>query len=554
MRRERNPIQMLNCVLICALTVSTAGLLGCGSSPKRGMKADLLQWSPTLTNHARSDGVQLDVQTNNNVSKTNLGQKALLSELRNTIQRNASSIDKIDQVAFQQENQDSNGNLIPLTVNDEEASANEPIILAEEQATLPIPSWTPTSLELQTGNAVTLEQLEQLLLATHPAILKAQSQLAALSGKKLQASLRPNPNIGVIADDINAADGAGRYGVFTSQQVVRGGKLELAQSVVCSEIEVAKNQMDSTKRQLLIDLRQRYYNVLLAQESVRQTKELAKVIEQSVEASQQLFDAAEIAKAPLLRSEVELQNVKMMVRQANNQRTATLRRLAALVGESEIKFTELAGDVRDIAPMSDFESAFDQMLQNHPELAATLSNIEKARRELAKQRATPIPNVTWQTNVQYDFTTDEIVGGFQVGFPLPKYNRNQGAIMQATQNIQTAVHSADQKVLELRDRLNAAWANYVDATIQLEAFDSQLLPKAEEALNLASEGYRQGETPFLELLSAQQLFAKTKLGYLNKLGRRWQYHVAIQGLISNSGSAANNVAPLAESQAIPAYN
>lgn len=380
--------------------------------------------------------------------------------------------------------------------------------------------------------SVTLVELEQLLVATHPELLKANSQIAALEGQKLQAGLGPNPTAGIIGDDINAADGAGRYGVFYSQQVVRGGKLKLAQSVVGSQLDVARNNFQAIRQRLLIELRRRYYNVLLAQETVRQTRELSEVLQRSVDTSQKLFEAQEIAKAPVLRSQVELENVNMMVRQAENQKTRSQRRIAALLGESEIRFESLAGDVRNAPTLRDFESLFDQMLVNHPELSAAFANIEQSRRKLSQQRAAPIPNLTWQTSLQYDFTTDEVVGGFQVGMPIPKRNRNQGAIIQAQQNIQSSVHAADQKALELRDRLTDAWSSYVDTKIQVETLDRELLPKAEEAMELASEGYRQGETPYLELLLAQQLFAKTKLGYLQKLQQRWEFEVEIRGLIS----------------------
>jgi len=271
---------------------------------------------------------------------------------------------------------------------------------------------------------------------------------------------------------------------------------------------------------------------LLAQETVRQTRELSEVLKRSAEVSEKLFEAREIAKAPVLRSQVELENVNMMVRQSENQRTVAQRRIAALLGESEVRFESLAGDVRDAPGLGDFELVFDQMLENHPELSAAFANIEQAQRKLSQQRAVPIPNLTWQTNLQYDFTTDEIVGGFQVGMPIPKYNRNQGAIFQAQQNIQASVDAADQKVLELRDRLTEAWGSYVDARIQIETLDKELLPKAQEALDLANNGYRQGETPYLNLLLAQQLFAKTKLGYLQKLRQRWEFEVEIRGLIS----------------------
>ena len=436
---------------------------------------------------------------------------------------------KLRHVSFQEEDTDDSGvGLIPLTIDNPNES------LAVEA---PVPESTSLIVEAplaeSVSSLVTLAELEQHLIVSHPQILKSQSQLAALEGKKLQAGLGPNPTAGLLGDDINANDGAGRYGVFYSQQVVRGGKLELAQSTICAEIDAARNQLNSVKQRLLIELRQRYYNVLLAQETVRQTRELSEILQRSVDVSEKLFEAEEIAKAPVIRSQVELQNANMVVRQAENQRKKALRMIAAMLGESDVVFESLAGDVRSAPAIGDFESAFDQMLENHPELSTAFANIEQAQRKLAQQSAAPIPNLTWQTNLQYDFTTDEIVGGFQIGMPIPKFNRNQGAILQAQQNIQSSVHAADEKVLELRDQLNEAWASYIDAKIQLEAFDNELLPKSAEALDLASEGYRQGETPYLELLVAQQLFAKTKLGYLQKLQQRWQYEVEIRGLIAN---------------------
>ena len=474
------PLSLRNivCVGVCAI-VSLAGCRASNQSPQ------LISFAPTTTTQTKSP------DNSNNVRQVN----------------------------FQAEGEvDSNVSLISTDVESVEF---------------------PSAGAGQIHEPVRLGELEQLLISTHPEILKAQSQVAALEGQKRQAGLGPNPTAGIIGDDLNANDGAGRFGVFYGQQVVRGGKLELAQSVVDSQIAVALNTYQATKQRLLIELRQRYYNVLLAQETLQQTLELSAVLERSVKTSEQLFEAQEIAKAPVLRSQVELQNVNMMVRQAENQRTKALRRIAALLGESTVRFESLAGDVRDAPTLGDFESAFDQMLENHPELSVALSNIEQAHRKLAQQQAAPIPNLTWQTSVQYDFTTDELVGGFQVGMPIPRFNRNEGAISQAWQNIQSSVHAADQKVLELRDRLTESWGNYVDATIQIETLDHEIIPKAAEALELASEGYRQGETPYLELLLAQQLFAKTKLGYLQTLKQRWEFEVEIRGLIEHYVSASS---------------
>jgi len=373
----------------------------------------------------------------------------------------------IGQVAYQEsgdENDDASEadeNRVGLIATD---VIDEPL---EFETTLPV---EPVEADVAVSQTIALVDLEQRLLASHPEILEARSKVNALAGKEFQAGLGPNPTVGIATEDINANDGAGRYGIYFGRQVVRGGKLELAQSVVQSEIVVAQNQLDETAQRLLIELRRRYYEALLAVETVRQTGELAEILERSVEASQRLFEAEEIAKAPVLRSQVEFQRAQMMVRQAENQQTAALRKLAALIGESQINADCLAGNIEDESFVDDFEALFDRMLENHPSLSVALADIERSRRELGRQSAAAIPNVTWQTTLLYDFTTDE------------------RAILQAQQNIQTSIHAADKKVLQLRDVLTNAWTNYVDARIQLESLDREVLPKAEEALKLVSEG------------------------------------------------------------------
>lgn len=494
---------MLTIICACACAVSS---LGCRSLPQKGTPPKLISAN----------------------AKNRIG---LIDEAAPPLRTSSES--PVAQVAFQQTQDESD--------NDQESDQAD--LIATEIVNDPAAVHTdlPVSSDGTVAGTVLLVDLEQQLLSSHPEILEAQSKVNALGGKQLQAGLAPNPTVGIATEDINANDGAGRYGIYFGRQVVRGGKLELAQSVVQSEIEVAQNRLDEVAQRLLIELRRRYYNALLAVETVRQTNELTEILQQSVVVSERLFEAEEIAKAPVLRSQVEFQRAQLMVRQAENQQTAALRQLASLLGQSEISPDCLAGDVKDVAFLGDFETLFDRMLENHPSLTVALADVERSRRELSRQNAVAIPNVTWQTTLLYDFTTDETVGAFQIGLPLPTSNRNQGGILQAQQNIQTSIHAADKKVLQLRDVLTNAWTNYVDARIQLEALDNELLPKAEEALELASEGYRQAETDFLELLSAQQLFAKTRLGYLNTLRQRWQYQVEIEGLVSGCCVEANGL-------------
>ena len=384
---------------------------------------------------------------------------------------------------------------------------------------------------LPTENSATLVQIEQYVLAFNPAVMEARANIDALRGKHTQAGLPPNPTLGVIGDDINEAGSGGRYGVYFGRQIVRGNKLGLSQSVVCAEIETAQQRLAIIEQKLLTDIRQRYYDLLVAQEKVIVSQEIVKILQDVADVSQKLLDAKEVAKSAILQSNLELQNAIVIQRQAENERLAARRKLAALLGEEQLAYDEVTGDARKLPELNEFQQSFDHLVHASPEIAALFAEVEQARRQLARAKVEPVPNVTWQTTLQYGTGSDDVVAGFQVGMPIPRVNRNQGAIYQAQQQILVAERKAEKRMLDLRQRLATAYENYQNAKLQLDAFDAEILPTAKESFELISQGYQEGEVDFLQLLTAQRTYSQAVLQYLVKLQQAWRQSVEIQGML-----------------------
>lgn len=383
--------------------------------------------------------------------------------------------------------------------------------------------------------SASLEHLEQTAIATNPAIQELQAELESLRGKLTQAGLPPNPTAGINAEDINEDGGSGRYGVYFGRQIVRGNKLNLSRSVVCAEIKAAEQRLAVIEQRLLTDVRQRYYDLLVAQEKVSITNDLVKISQNAVDVSKKLVEAQEAARTAVLQSELELQNAIVVQRQAENQRVAARRKLAALLGESNLPFEFVDGDVRSAVDLDEFEQSYDQLVNSSPEIAALFAEVEQQRRQLARECAEPIPNLTWQTTLQYDTVGDDVVAGFQFGMPIPTLNRNQGAIHQARYQIVAAERRAEKKALNLRQRLASAYEGYLDAKLQIDAYDSEIIPKAKETLELVTKGYQQGETDFIQLLTAQRTYSQINLTYLTQLQQLWRQNVEIKGkLLSGS--------------------
>lgn len=376
-----------------------------------------------------------------------------------------------------------------------------------------------------------LTEFEQAALAANPAVQQAQAEVDALRGKLTQAGLPPNPIVGVVGADINENNDAGKYGVFFGREIVRGNKLGLSRSVVCAEIQATEQRLLTIQQKLLTDVRQRYYELLVAQEKLRVAAELVAIAQNALDTSRKLYEARESPQTSVIQSEIELGNARVIQQQAENERLAAKRKLAGLLGEETLSIDQVAGDINAIAALGDFEQSFDLLVNNSPEMAALFAEVDQARRQLQRECVEPIPNLTWQTNLLYDTVGDNVVAGFQVGLPIPTINRNQGAIYQASQQVVVAQRRVEKQALDLRQRLASAYESYFDAKLQAVAYSSEILPKAKANLDLISQGFSTGEIDFLQLLTAQRTYAQTKLDYLNSLRRLWQEDVNIRGLL-----------------------
>ena len=377
----------------------------------------------------------------------------------------------------------------------------------------------------------TLEQFETVALDTNPAVAEVVAEIEALQGKMIQAGLPPNPKVGINFSDINEDGDAGRYGVYFGREIVRGNKLGLSQQTVCAEIDAARQRLAIIEQRLLTDVRQRYYDLLVAQETEKTAKELVEISQRAVNVSQKLFDAQEAARTAVLQSELELENAKVVQNQAANQVLAARRKLAGLLGKDDLETTAVEGDPRQLVSISEFETSFDELVNSSPEIQQLFAEIEQQRRNLTRQCVEPIPNVTWQTTLQYDAGGDRPIIGFQIGMPIPTLNQNQGRIHQAKNQILAVERRAEKKALDLRQRLAAAYEAYLNAKLQVDAYQQRIIPKAKATLDLVNTGYEQGETDFLQLLTAQRTFSQLNLVYLRQLQQAWQQNIEIRGLL-----------------------
>ncbi len=374
-----------------------------------------------------------------------------------------------------------------------------------------------------------LEALEQMAFSNNPALCQSWGNVLAAQGAYVQAGLPFNPNFGYTGQQIGSPT-TEQQGVLLSQEFIRGNKLSLQQQAAAHGWERARRKYMAQRQRVQNDVRLAYWEVIVAQNLLNLQTRLIEVAEQSQTAAEQLFEAKEGNRIDVLQSKIEADQTRLDLGRTRNRADAAWQQLSAVVGV-QLQPQPLFADLSALGPGLTWDAAVDRVIIANPELAAAQSDIERARWQLQREMAEPIPNLTVQAIVQYDQDIKNWDGGLQATVPLPLRNRNEGGILQARGEVQAAEYQARRLQQNFISRLAAVYLRYRDARLAAERYTEQILPAAEESLDLISQGYRAGEFPFMQVLTAQRTLFNARVNYVEALGRYQQAAVEIEGLL-----------------------
>lgn len=370
----------------------------------------------------------------------------------------------------------------------------------------------------------------QLAIENHPALDVASADVVAANQEALQASLRPNPKLGVFADEVGNADSAGLIGVYLQRKIIRGGKLESARRVKCRESDVLTQAQLQQLQRIETDVQTEFYRLLVAQRRVQLTSQLQQLQSEALETAQTLFDASETPKTDLLQTQVQSGRVQLKLQQAKIAAIAAWRRLATAVSFPDLPPRPVDGSLNEITQTLAFDEMLPTVLETSPQRNEALAAIDLAKAQLRRQLAQAVPDYQTQFTVGQDTGTDDFFTGFQLQVPLMVCDRNQGNIAAARTRIARADAQLSKVELLIARRLTGQFENYDVANAQVEMYDRNLIPKARESLEIVSIGYQEGEVDFLQVLAAQQSLLDLTLEYLNALENLWNARQQIVGL------------------------
>ena len=358
------------------------------------------------------------------------------------------------------------------------------------------------------------ERLLRIAETHRPEYRTAQRLIEAAQGRAVQAGLYPNPVVSYQGEEIGAGGQAGQQGGAVAQLIVTANKLTLAQLVALADVRLAETDLQRLRWLVSQQIGVALVDYVEAFNEVQLLQRLTQIAEQQVNVVQQLLGQGMATQIDLLQARIELNRVRAQLEEAKVRRQQTLHRLAATVG---IRADELTvEDAPELHAPSVGEPAvlWRRIALESPELARAETLRERAEALLQLERARVWPDIELAGGVAHDYNANDTLASAAVAMALPIFNRNQGNIAAARATIAAA--EAFLRAVEdgLRRSFAQEWALYKGALSQAIRYRSEIVPSAEQNLQLVREAYQQGEVDFLTLLVAQRTLFDTRLQLL----------------------------------------
>lgn len=396
----------------------------------------------------------------------------------------------------------------------------------------PVPEAAASQLE--DGPGLTLEMIEQLALQNNPAISQASASVSKATGFRKQVGAYPNPNVGYSGQQLADAHTDQHLG-YLEQEIVSAHKLKLNRRVLDQEVQSQLWEVEAQRYRVLTDVRQQFYEALAAQQRHDLAVDFQKVAHEGVRIAEIRRKALEGSVPEVLQTEIQLNEVELILQRAEIAYQAAWQQLVAVAGVPQLQPTRLVGVLRVSSERRNWEETSLQLIGSNPTIQAARARVSRAVANMDRQEVQAIPNLQTLTSAGYDYGANHSMIQVQMGIALPVFNQNLGNISAAQAEYCRAAQEVRRLELALQSRLAVAARQYDSAAITVERYESQILPKARQTLELSEKAYGAGEFGFLQVLVARRTFFDSNLQYNQALIELAQAKWLIDGMLLEGG-------------------
>lgn len=357
----------------------------------------------------------------------------------------------------------------------------------------------PSIVQAQT-RPFTLDQALELAARQNPEVLVARAREVEARGRLTTASVRfaNNPDLDLFLGSRQQSIGGSTPEVDFNvlQRLEIAGQRGLRIESATAHITQRSADIDMAALTARAATSAAFYRALYAERSrdvARQAEQLADDVGRAAQARYEAGETAvldvNLARVEQARARRDRLSAEGLLERAYGE----LREILALPPDSAVT---VIGDWHD-ATLPSLEALLLRVA-DRPDMRSLAAGVTEADADWRLTAAMRRPDLVAGVGLRRE--GGEPVAGAHVGFTIPLFQRNAGAIASAAARIDVARLALDAQRRAIETRVRSAHKQYMTALDALNALTAGGLPLVEENEQLAAESYQAGKLNLVDLL------------------------------------------------------
>lgn len=356
--------------------------------------------------------------------------------------------------------------------------------------------------------SVSLHDAIKAALENSPFYAAAIDRSEAMKAVTSKAGALPNPEVSFEAENFA---GSGPYSGTKSAEMTYGvsqlielpGKRSGRVNAALGEEKKSLLEREAARLDLIRDVVTAYATLVAAEEELdvlREEKSMATNVYDSVVAK---VDAGKEPPIQKNKAAIELSTSNIALERAERSVQTARKVLANLMKTDVANVTVLPGTLPAMKQPLGI-STYAEMIASTPDSLAYDASIETAQSNLSFEKASMVPDPTFNVGVR-DYREDgekAFLAG--VSIPFPVFDMNRAGVRRAGHEYNAAMLDKTQALLSSETELAEIYELFANAYQENKTLNDVVLPGAHEAFDAARMGYEAGKFGYLEVLDAQR--------------------------------------------------
>ncbi|NVO00427.1 MAG: TolC family protein [Geobacteraceae bacterium] len=394
-------------------------------------------------------------------------------------------------------------------------------------------------------SALSLSQLIDYSLQNSGELKALREEKGIKDAARIRAGILPNPTLEfeVKSGALTGSKNESSLGLGISQEFVLGGKRDKRLALAERELEVYRWQLTDRERLLRGEVKNAYFDLLLATERLELADRSMALNRQLLDVTRARLAAGDIPELEMNLAKVELGRSELTRIEALKGVQQSQSRLLVLTGLTDSQAV-ISGKLDSSTKMQKTPTELKQIaLSSRPDIKLLESEKRRGEADMLLADAEGVPNLTAGLLFSRDATSMEIGGvegkdtaytvGVRLSMPIPVFDRNQASIQEASARKSSSEIRLRSAVRSIEQETEGAYRSYQSATSVLSLYGSDIIPQLEENLKLTQEAYRLGEVGILSLFQEQKKFIEVSEGYLTALHDRQAALVRLESVTAS---------------------